>query len=312
MVALVVGTLLRSVGSMADLTRHADRLSRPHIRATPSAGGIAILLAVVVGLGLAGAGIPAVAAVAMVGAFLLGLTADVVGLPSWVELVVQAGLGAVLLVGGLVVGGVPGPTFLRWLVTLVVFVGIVNAVGLADGVDGEAVGLVALAGLGLAIVTTRFGLQEMLALVIAGAALGFLGVNAPPAAVYLGANGTMLLGAGLAVVTISVGHQAAPFLAALMCLGVLAVELVLALIRRVLGRHPGVGGDHLSDQLIARGMTQRSVLVLTYVLQGVFIALAAVMEELFSGQAAAIFGSIWMMVILMLFAGGFVSYRVDA
>ena len=272
---------------------------------------MAILPALVAGLALSGEGVPLWAGVALIGAFGLGLTADVIGLPTWAELLGQIVLALLLVGGKLFVSGVVGPPPVLWLVTVVLFVGVVNAVGLADGVDGEAAGLVSLAAFGLAVLSARFAGPEMFALVLAGAALGFLGVNAPPAAIFLGANGTMLTGAGLGVLIISIGRTVPLLLAALMCLGVLAVELLLALIRRALGKHKGAGGDHLSDQLIARGMRPRSVLGVTYLLQIVFLALAAVMGQLFSGQAVVIFGAVWVMVIVMLFAGGFVSYRVD-
>ncbi len=81
-----------------------------------------------------------------------------------------------------------------WIPLVVVgFVGTVNAVNLTDGLDGLASGSWVIAVLGLLPVLISSSLAG-LALVAAGATLGFLWANAHPASVILGNVGSMGLG----------------------------------------------------------------------------------------------------------------------
>jgi phospho-N-acetylmuramoyl-pentapeptide-transferase len=74
------------------------------------------------------------------------------------------------------------------------FLGTVNGVNLADGLDGLATGLFVLALLGLfPFLVSDFGLT-LLAFLAVGAGLGFLWANAHPAQVFLGNVGSMALG----------------------------------------------------------------------------------------------------------------------
>jgi phospho-N-acetylmuramoyl-pentapeptide-transferase len=142
-----------------------------------------------------------------------------------------------LLIGIVVVGlpseGVPATMttvpFLKyrfldlgWLyVPFVMFVitGSSNAVNLTDGLDGLAVGLVAIAGLtfaGLAYVAGHMRFSEYLNLLylpdageltvycaaLVGAALGFLWFNCHPADVFMGDTGSLMLGGALGTVAV--------------------------------------------------------------------------------------------------------------
>lgn len=84
------------------------------------------------------------------------------------------------------------------------FVGFSNAANLADGLDGLAAGLVAIAGLGFVAIAS-VGLQPRvaaLAMATVGAAAGFLRVNAHPARLIMGDVGSNALGALLAALAI--------------------------------------------------------------------------------------------------------------
>lgn len=77
---------------------------------------------------------------------------------------------------------------------IVTFVGTVNGVNLADGLDGLATGLWILALLGLLPVLGGQAGLAAVALLGLGAGVGFLWANAHPAAVFLGNVGSMGLG----------------------------------------------------------------------------------------------------------------------
>lgn len=84
--------------------------------------------------------------------------------------------------------------------------GFVNAVNLADGLDGLAAGLSAITAGAYAAIAFRFGFPEVgvLAAGVAGACIGFLWFNAHPAQIFMGDTGSNALGAvlaGMAIVT---------------------------------------------------------------------------------------------------------------
>ncbi|MGC8666696.1 MAG: phospho-N-acetylmuramoyl-pentapeptide-transferase [Chthonomonadales bacterium] len=81
-------------------------------------------------------------------------------------------------------------------------VGLSNAVNLADGLDGLAAGVCALAFVGLAAIVAAPAASPMGSLALfgssaAGACCGFLWYNAPPARVFMGDTGSLALGAAL-------------------------------------------------------------------------------------------------------------------
>jgi phospho-N-acetylmuramoyl-pentapeptide-transferase len=75
-----------------------------------------------------------------------------------------------------------------------------NAVNLADGLDGLAAGLCAIAAAGLAVLALKAGELGVgfVALALTGASLGFLLYNRHPAKVFMGDVGSLALGAALA------------------------------------------------------------------------------------------------------------------
>ena len=119
-----------------------------------------------------------------------------------------------------------------------------NAVNLIDGQDGLAGGLGAIASVGLAAVIAANGADPVLALVVAGALVGFLAWNLPPARVFLGNGGAYGLGALLTVLAAQAtnGHGWHGLLAAASP-GVFAFELTFTVVRRLLGSQRLATGD---------------------------------------------------------------------
>jgi phospho-N-acetylmuramoyl-pentapeptide-transferase len=125
------------------------------------------------------------------------------------------------------------PFFKRWLFDLgifyipfsvVVMVGSSNAVNLTDGIDGLAVGLVAVAVLAnsvLVYISGHKGLAQYLQVMylpgtgeltvfcgaMLGAALGFLWFNSYPADVFMGDVGSLSLGGALGTLAVITKHE---------------------------------------------------------------------------------------------------------
>jgi phospho-N-acetylmuramoyl-pentapeptide-transferase len=77
-----------------------------------------------------------------------------------------------------------------------------NAVNLTDGVDGLCGSMTVIAGLALAMLSTKFAFPEytLFSLAVSGACLGFLVHNFHPAKVFMGDTGSMYLGAFITAV----------------------------------------------------------------------------------------------------------------
>lgn len=203
---------------------------------TPSLGGVAILGAVVIAailtLGPAGGWSPGLSLLlAMAVVFgLLGLADDLAkiragnsrGVKARYRIVIEfvVALAFVLWIG------VPGDASawgfaglggsLHWygqalwiLLAALVVVGTANAVNFTDGVDGLAATLVSLcaAALGVACLLTAQWQLAGIAAALAGAAAGFLWLNAYPAKIFMGDVGSLGLGALLGGIAVASGLE---------------------------------------------------------------------------------------------------------
>ena len=193
---------------------------------------------------------------------------------------VGSGMAGMLL--GLV--GLDPPTWVlvpvRGVMLIVLVICTCNATNLLDGLDGlcgGVSGIISLGFLGLAVWLAGFGrftdtdqLRVGLCFAMAGAVLGFLPYNVPPASIFMGDAGSMLLGVFVASMMALFGKEGTArwFLAACVVYALPIFDTALAVVRRVLAGRSIFTGDrsHLYDQLVDRGMTVKQVVVLFYIL----------------------------------------------
>ncbi len=101
------------------------------------------------------------------------------------------------------------PATVRVILGALVVVASANAVNLTDGLDGLAAGLVSICALGLAVICWTIGAMSlaMLSVLVAGAAAGFLWLNAHPAQIFMGDVGSVGLGALLGGIAVAAGIE---------------------------------------------------------------------------------------------------------
>lgn len=140
-----------------------------------------------------------------------------------------------------------------YLLTVVWVVGMANAINLVDGLDGLAAGIVAIASATFFLYAIRLGNEDVLdpsnpgalwAMITLGVCLGFLPHNVHPARIFMGDGGALLLGIMMAASTMSVGGRSsaefsgqtffffAPIFIPLVILGVPILDTVWAILRR--------------------------------------------------------------------------------
>ena len=147
------------------------------------------------------------------GSFLIlsGFVDDQFGLPLVIRLGTQILAALLIAAAGIriqVAFGGPLATTYSVLLTIVWMLAITNAMQLIDNIDGLAGGVGAITALSLLAVSAQFtgrAASTLLLAALAGAALGFLRHNFPPARLVMGDSGAYFLGFVLAAVSI-LGH----------------------------------------------------------------------------------------------------------
>ena len=133
----------------------------------------------------------------------LGLIDDRGGVGPVVKIIVEVGCALALWAVG-IRAGLFGLYGLDLMLTVVWVVAVTNAVNMIDNMDGLSSGLAALASLTFFLISAGNGdyLVASLAVALAGATLGFLRYNFPPASIFLGDAGTLMIGFLLAAVSL--------------------------------------------------------------------------------------------------------------
>jgi UDP-GlcNAc:undecaprenyl-phosphate GlcNAc-1-phosphate transferase len=163
--------------------------------------------------------------------------------------------------------------------TVLWLVGMTNLINLIDGVDGLAGGIsLMLMGL-LAYVGHQGGGFECLVAGMAGALIGFLWFNFPPARVYLGDSGAYFLGFQIGLFALINSHKGTVLAAMVAPLFVLALPILdtgLAILRRGLRGLPIFRADrrHLHHHLLQMGLSRRRVIFYFYGVTLLFLAMA--------------------------------------
>lgn len=208
--------------------------------------------------------------------------------------------------GGVIeIGSINLPLLGISVASVLVFVwlmGIMYTTKLLDGLDGLSGGIVFIGALFIGF----FSLQDKwfdpvsasLAFVFAGVLLGFLLFNWPPAKIFLGEGGSLLIGFILAILSILSGSKIA---ITLLTLGVPALDVLRVIVlrlRRGKSIHAG-GKEHLHHRLLALGLGPKRVIVLMY---SISIVLGLVAVSVQSRAKLITFVGLCLLMLLLVLA----------
>jgi len=220
-----------------------------------------------------------------------GFSMDVISLPFNGSLDFGAlGLGAIGLI-----------LMLFWVVALV------NTVNISDGLDGLAAGICFMVALLLFWSANEINQVPAahLTLALAGALLGFLFFNFPPARVFMGDSGSMFLGyiiGGISIMGLLKTATILGLVFPLLILGMPVTDLTFAIIRRKLRGQSLATADrgHLHHRLLDAGLTQRQAVLSMYGLSGCF-GVAAVLGAKGQGiWALAVLSVVFTLLIIII------------
>jgi UDP-GlcNAc:undecaprenyl-phosphate GlcNAc-1-phosphate transferase len=283
---LIAVAVARAVAFQVGFVDRPDGRRKLQTRPVAVAGGVGVLIASVATLIVGALLVPDVyqalggnpartlsllaAALVIVG---VGLLDDLANLRARYKLAGQlAAILPLVFVGGFrvesisILGSSVPLGHLAIPLTIFWFLAAINALNLLDGMDGllGTVGVIILAALAWMAFAAAHPFAGWVALALVGSLLGFLRYNMPPASVYLGDSGSMLIGLAVGALALEACLKGpavaivAP--AALLVLPIL--DTTAAIVRRKLtGRGLAVSDrGHMHHEMLRRGLTRGRVL----------------------------------------------------
>ncbi|GAC1602178.1 MAG: MraY family glycosyltransferase [Candidatus Saccharimonadales bacterium] len=221
----------------------------------------------------------------------IGVADDIMDLPAGIKLIGQFVAAGVALSGGIGITQITNPfggviDLSSWgrmsvdllgahfhisplanALSLLWMVGLANTVNFLDGLDGLACGTSGIAALVMFGLAASANVHQpavaMLAIILAGAALGFLPYNFSPAKIFMGDSGAYFLGLTLAMLSIYSGGKLAT---AALVLGFPIMDALWAAIRRMArGTSPfKADREHFHHLLLDAGLSQRQAVLTLY------------------------------------------------
>lgn len=291
LLAVVMTPIVRSLAIRWGVVDSPDSHRKLHGRVIARSGGTAVLFAVLAVCAVASFRVelrqlaienyvPYLALLtAMVGIWLLGLADDIWTLRGRQKLV-----GQVLLSGLLVWAGydIKSITFMGFgldlgllgiPISIVWLLATTNALNLIDGADGlcSTLGAIICGALGVLASFNGHFAEAAIAFAFSGALLGFLVFNFPPASIFLGDSGSLLIGlvtGALAIRCSLKGTASVAFLAPLAILSLPLLDSCMAIIRRKLTGRSIYTTDraHLHHTLRNKGLGDRGLLLVVTVM----------------------------------------------
>jgi UDP-GlcNAc:undecaprenyl-phosphate/decaprenyl-phosphate GlcNAc-1-phosphate transferase len=309
-------TTLASIPIFKSVAVRANILDLPnerkvHSTPIPKSGGLAMALGFCVAI-LYGLTIDRFAGSVIIGSIILvavGLVDDryVIGykpkflcqIAAALVVIIYGGVGINSL-GMLLPANVSLPLGVSLPLTLLVIVGVTNAINLSDGLDGLAGGITLIIFLCLFALAYQSGENAIaiMCLAMLGALFGFLSFNTYPASVFMGDAGSQLLGFVSIVLALKVTQVNALFcpVLPLLIVGFPIIDTALVMFERIkAGASPFVAdNNHFHHKLLSLGFFHTEAVFIIYLLQTIIVACAYLFR----------FSSDWFILELFLLLSG--------
>ncbi len=191
------------------------------------------------------------------------------------------------------------------VLTVIGLVVMMNVVNFSDGVDGLAAGVCAIIAATMAIIAFDLSRQEpgVLAALTAGAALGFLFFNFPPASSFMGDCGANLLGLLMGVITVEAAVKTAAvvsFVLPLILLAVPFLDTTFVVLKRLKYKQPIYRPDseHFHHRMARIGFSSRRTIAYLYAWTLMLAGLALALRFLPYCDHKGHYDTVWTLVIV--------------
>lgn len=244
--------------------------------------------------------------------FFVGVKDDIIGTAPVKKLMAHVVVAFILVMMGEVqIKGMHGlfgitdiPEWGRIFLSVFVYIVIVNAFNLIDGVDGLAagIGFICSASFGTWFILTGNAPLALLAFILAGALSGFLFFNFSPAKIFMGDSGSLTIGCVISVLAIKMietpassipkellGHSV-PVLTMAIMVYPLIDTLRIFVVRAKNGQSPfSADKNHLHHRLIKLGLSHAGTVTFLYLYNILVIVAAAGFGFFFNHTLAFLF-----------------------
>jgi UDP-GlcNAc:undecaprenyl-phosphate GlcNAc-1-phosphate transferase len=208
--------------------------------------------------------------------------------------------------GGLLPGDVLLPDWLAIPLTLIVIVGVTNAMNLSDGLDGLAGGISLLCFICIGLLAYQVGnlVVAVFSVAVIGAIFAFLRFNTYPALIFMGDAGSLLLGFLAITLSLNLTQVKNPIspLFPLILFGFPVLDTLSVILQRLAeGRSPFVADKkHFHHRLMSLGLYHSEAVFIIYILQS-FLVTAAFIFRFYSEWFLFLFYLIFSTVIISWF-----------
>ncbi len=287
-----------------------------HTRIIPNLGGLAVFTGflLTVCLFVDNTAIPRLNAIAAGGIiiYMIGLKDDIIGVDPLKKFIAQFTAAFIVsILGDLRIMSLDGFLNIYQLsyplsvgLTVFIFVGLINAFNLIDGIDGLAGSMGVLMSVSFGVLFYAAGdLQwALIATALAGALIGFLFHNISPAKIFMGDCGSLVLGFFAAVFAvhfmnlgaktdISLGgihlHSVPAMTLAIVILPVFDTLRVFA-IRMAAGNSPfKADKNHMHHRLLSLGLNHTKSTLTLFAIAAAFVTSAFLLQDIGNGQLVA-------------------------
>ncbi|HEV3048509.1 MAG TPA: MraY family glycosyltransferase [Solirubrobacteraceae bacterium] len=200
-----------------------------------------------------------------------------------------------------------GPADAGPILTVLGLVAMMNVVNFSDGVDGLAAGVCAIIAATMAVIAFDLDRQQpgVLAALTAGAALGYLVFNFPPASSFMGDAGANLLGLLMGVITVEAAvktEAVVSFVLPLILLAVPFMDTTFVVLKRLKYRQPVYKPDseHFHHRMARIGFSSRRTIAYLYAWTLMLAAFALALRFIPYSDHKGHYSTGWTLVVLAI------------
>ena len=314
LVTVILTTILRALAIKHNWVDIPDE-RKIHKRPIPRIGGLAMAIGTIIPMLIWSANDQKIKMV-IIGAMILvifGLLDDLINLNYKIKFLSQIFAAMIVILGGniqitslglLTTEGYLLPEWLSIPLTLIVIVGVTNAINLSDGLDGLAGGISLLCFISIGYLSYKIEnlTVALCAMAVIGSLVGFLRFNTFPANVFMGDAGSQFLGFLGITLSITITQNDSPFspLVPLLILGFPVIDTLYVMVTRISeGKSPFYPDkNHFHHKLIRLGLYHPESVIVIYIINSILVIMALVFKYYSEWLILTIFCSLAACVIL--------------
>ncbi len=208
------------------------------------------------------------------------------------------------------------PDVLSILLTLIVILGVTNAINLSDGLDGLAGGISLLSFVLIMFLSWDCDNHQIAIIAVAmiGSIIGFLRYNTHPAILFMGDAGSQLLGFVSVVLAIMLTQSNPPYskVMVLPLIGFPILDTLTVMSERIVKKQSPFVADknHFHHRLLRLGFFHTEAVFSIYIIQACFISMALVFRFYSDWVLLACFIILSILILLFFYIAGKFEWRL--